>query len=84
MPSKKITRRAVSIKGLIHQRARKYCAATGIPVSRYMEQLLEADLARKQWPVETQLEPRPHAEREEAAANSRTESSLGVGGIVSF
>lgn len=80
MPSKKVTRRAVSIRGLIHQRVRKYCAAKGIAVSKYMEDLILADLQQKKWPEETLLEPRPRAER----FSDDLWPTEGVGGIVSF
>lgn len=58
MPSKKVTRRSVSLKGLTFQRMQKYCYEAGVPVSGYLEELIRADLEHKGRPQETVLEPR--------------------------
>lgn len=59
MPSKKTTRRSVSLKGSTFRRIYKYCAETGISVSGYLEELIRIDMETKGRPVESPPKKEP-------------------------
>jgi hypothetical protein len=77
MPSKRQTRKSVSLKGLTYQRVIAYCKAHDRSVAGFIDELIQTRLDAEKWPKETVLRPT-------TAPESKPRSLLGPDGEFTF